>query len=75
MTSSLIPSHAINIEKAFLTDIELAERWRMSPKTLRNLRVHGGHVPFVKIGRLVRYPREAILDYEREGLVAGSSNL
>ncbi|MDX7953822.1 helix-turn-helix domain-containing protein [Lichenihabitans sp. Uapishka_5] len=54
------PTHTSNqddIDKAFLTDVELAERWRMSPKTLRNLRVQGGHVPFIRIGRLVRYPR------------------
>ena len=76
MTDSPVQTSASSaIEQAFMTDVELANRWRMSPKTLRNLRVQGGHVPFVRIGRLVRYPREAILAFEQKGLVGSSYNL
>ena len=48
-----------------LTEQQLATRWGISPKTLRNTRVTGSAVPFVRIGRLIRYPLSAVLDYER----------
>jgi len=47
-----------------LTEEELAERHQRSVKTIRNLRVKGGYVPFLKIGRHVRYRMEDILAYE-----------
>ena len=47
-----------------LTEVEVAERHRRSVKTLQNERVKGGGIPFVKIGRLVRYRFEDILEYE-----------
>ena len=48
----------------FLTDIQLAHRWAMSPKTLRNLRVSGASIRFVRIGRLVRYRLDEVLAWE-----------
>lgn len=48
----------------FLTDQQLAHRWRISPKTLRNARVKGGPLPFVRIGRLVRYRLSDVESYE-----------
>ena len=57
----------------FFTDVELARRWGMSPKTLRNARVSGSPIPFVRIGRLVRYSRETVLAYERKHTVNSTS--
>ena len=48
-----------------LTEAELACRWGVSPKTLRNARVTGSPVPFVRIGRLIRYPLSGVLAYEQ----------
>ena len=45
----------------FLTEEQPARRHQRSAKTLRNLRVRGGSVPFFKIGRSVRY---ALADVE-----------
>ncbi len=64
---------ASTIDCVFLTDVELAQRWNMSPKTLRNARVAGGHVPFVRIGRLVRYSLNAVLEYEQRHTLASTS--
>ena len=47
-----------------IDDVQLAERWGTSPKTLRNQRVSGSPVPFVRIGRLVRYRLSDVLAYE-----------
>jgi hypothetical protein len=42
-------------EEIFLTEEQLATRHQRSVKTLRNARVQGGYVKFVKLGRNVRY--------------------
>jgi hypothetical protein len=49
---------------ALLTEYDLARRHGRSVKTIRNLRVRGGYVPFLKIGRHVRYRIEDILAFE-----------
>lgn len=48
----------------FLDERALAERWNISVKTLRNARVTGGLVPFVRIGRSVRYRLSDVVAYE-----------
>lgn len=50
--------------ETLLTEEQLAERHQRSVKTIRNLRVKGGYVPFLKIGRHVRYRLKDILAYE-----------
>lgn len=52
---------------AFLTQDQLAERWGLSVDTLREYRARGGGPVFFggRIrGREVKYPLDAILDYE-----------
>ena len=51
-------------QTSFLTDQQLACRWGISPKTLRNARVKGGPLPFVRIGRLIRYRLSDVESYE-----------
>lgn len=49
-----------------LDENDLAARWKVSVKTLRNARVTGARspIPFVKIGRSVRYRLSDIETYE-----------
>ena len=54
-------SDPINI---LLTEQQLAERQQRSVKTLQNLRVKGGSIPFVKIGRHVRYRLSDVIAWE-----------
>ena len=51
-------------DETLLTDEELAARWHVSPKTLRNARVAGRLVGFVKIGRCVRYRLSEVIAFE-----------
>ncbi len=53
---------------AFLTQIELAARWRISPRTLERWRWAGDGPRFIKIGGLVRYRLEDVDDFEAEQL-------
>ncbi|MGD9713326.1 MAG: helix-turn-helix transcriptional regulator [Thermomicrobiales bacterium] len=50
----------------YLTQRELAKRWKISPRTLENMRQHGTGPGYVKIGRAVRYSIVAVEKYERE---------
>ena len=52
----------------FLTEGELAERWRYSPNTLRKWRVEGRGPEYVKLtGGSVRYDLETIEAAEEAG--------
>ncbi len=53
----------------FLTQEELAKRWRMSPRTLERWRWLNMGVSWVKIGRLARYRMADVEKYEREQFV------
>jgi hypothetical protein len=57
------PTPAI-ADETFLTDGQLAARWSIAPKTLRNARVAGRLVGFVKIGRCVRYRLSEVIAFE-----------
>jgi hypothetical protein len=57
---------------AFLTQEQLAERWGLSIDTLRDYRSRGGGPVFFggRIrGREVKYPIDAILDYENKNRI------
>jgi len=62
------------IEEVFLTERQLATRHQRSVKTLRNARVYGGYVKFVKIGRSVRYRLSDVLAYEQANLLRSTSD-
>lgn len=49
----------------FLDENALAQRWSISVKTLRNRRVTGGFLPYVKLSRSVRYRLSDILSWEQ----------
>jgi hypothetical protein len=59
----------------FLTETQLAARHQRSVKTLRNKRVQGGYIKFVKIGRHVRYRLSDVLAYEQAHLQNSTSGI
>jgi hypothetical protein len=60
--------------EVFLTEQELAGRHQRSVRTIRNLRVSGGYIPFVKIGRHVRYRLSDVIAYEKANLRRSTSD-
>ena len=52
----------------FLSEREVAERWRLSTRYVRQLR-RNGLIDHVRFGRRVAYPIEAIVLYEQENTV------
>lgn len=53
------------MDDEFLTEADLAARWRMARGTLRNQRSQKRGAGFVKIGGAVRYPMSEVLRHER----------
>jgi predicted DNA-binding transcriptional regulator AlpA len=51
-----------DVEK-FINEKQVAEMTRLSVATLRNDRWLGRGIPYVKLGRSVRYSLEAVLNY------------
>lgn len=72
-----IPSGTVETTSLYgpprLTEKQLAERWNISVRTLQAARVKGLGVPFVRIGRSVRYRLEDVLSYERDRLRTDTS--
>jgi hypothetical protein len=62
--SSVIAHPAPDSGLPRLNEKQLAERWQVSVRTLQAARVKGSGVPFVRIGRAVRYRMEDVLAYE-----------
>ena len=54
------------MEKAeeFLTEPELADRWRITVRKLQKDRLQGGSVAFLKLGGAIRYRLADVLAYE-----------
>jgi hypothetical protein len=68
------PSTADARDEIFLTEKELASRHQLSVKTLRNARVAGSYIRFVRLGRrTVRYRLSDVLAYEAANLVRSTS--
>ena len=67
-------SIANHLDEVFLTEQQLAARHQRSVKTLRNARVTGGYVPFVRIGRSVRYRLSDVVAYEQTNLMRSTSD-
>ena len=64
-TGTQVAAKAHSAEECqFLTESELAARWRVSVKTLRNARVLGTGCPYLKLG-CVRYRMSDVLEFER----------
>jgi len=57
-----------NPETVWLTENELADRWKCSRGALRNARSQGRGVPYAKIGGCVRYDLADVLAYEERSI-------
>jgi hypothetical protein len=57
----------------FLTEQQLAARHQRSVKTLRNARVSGGYIKFVRIGRHIRYRLSDVVEFEEANLMNSTS--
>lgn len=53
-----------NSKHKFITEMELAERWRMSRRTLQRRRASGNGLPFQRLIGRVRYKLEDIVAFE-----------
>lgn len=53
-----------NPNPPYFTPKELSERFKIHPGTLANWRLRGFGPRYKKIGRAVRYPAKAVLDWE-----------
>lgn len=58
---------------AFMTEVELANRQKRSIRTLQADRLKGGGIPYVKIGRSVRYRTDDVLAWEEAHRVSSTS--
>lgn len=54
---------------AFLTADELAARWKIAARTVRDMAA-AGEIPAAKIGRFWRFPVDRIEKYERGAIAA-----
>lgn len=62
--------------RRFLSEVELASRWGMSPKTLTRWRGMGRGPVFNKFSKKVAYPidgENGVLDYEKSHLYVSTS--
>ena len=72
--STPMPSAADARDEIFLTEKQLASRHQLSVKTLRNARVTGSYIRFVRLGRTVRYRLTDVVAYEEANLVGSTSD-
>lgn len=64
MNKQLNSEYAMEKTDEFLTEPELAERWRITVRKLQKDRLQGGSVPFCKLGGAIRYRLADVLAYE-----------
>ena len=57
-----------------LNQVELAARWKISPRTLERWRWTGDGPRFVKLGGRVVYRLEDVEEYEREQIRASTTD-
>ena len=64
MNKQLNSENAMEKTDEFLTEPELAERWRITVRKLQKDRLQGGSVAFLKLGGAIRYRLADVLAYE-----------
>lgn len=76
MTSKTLPAPSASADRRFLSELELANRWGLSPKTLQRWRGLGRGPLFAKFSKKVGYPLDGqggILDWEQRILYRSTS--
>ncbi len=74
--STPTPESAALSQRRFLSEVELANRWGMSPRTLTRWRGIGRGPVFNKFSKKVAYPLDGengVLDYEKRHVYASTS--
>lgn len=62
------------MDAKFLNQVDLARRWKISPRSLERQRWLGDGPPFVKIGGAVRYLLSDVESYEQDRRRARTPN-
>lgn len=76
MTHKISPAPQASAERCFISELELANRWGLSPKTLQRWRTLGKGPLFAKFSKKVAYPLEGkggVLDWEQRILYRSTS--
>jgi predicted DNA-binding transcriptional regulator AlpA len=60
-------------ERRVLSEIELAQRWGVSPKTLQRWRTEGRGPRYLKLSKRVTYQLDVVTDYEHCALHISTS--
>ena len=60
------------MQKMMINEVELAERWNLSPKRLQRWRSEVRGPRFMKMSRRVVYPMDEVLDFESQALRAST---
>jgi len=71
-----VPALSAAAERRFISEIELANRWGLSPKTLQRWRGLGKGPLFAKFSKRVGYPLDGqggVLDWEQRTLYCSTS--
>lgn len=64
-------SKKIRLEKTFLSEVDLEDLGLRSRKTSQNLRAAGKDpLPYVRMGRSIRYRVEDVLEYLNRNMIA-----
>lgn len=61
------------MDKEVLKECELAAHWGISPKTLQRWRCAGYGPKYLKLNKLVLYPVNAVLEFEKISLIQSTS--
>ena len=61
---SVTPPESTMPKQLVLTEADLASRWAMSPKTLQRWRTTGEGPAYLKLGKRVSYPLNAVIAFE-----------
>lgn len=72
--TNLRAHHDDNVNDRLLTEKEVAARQGRSVKTLQNQRLTGGGIPYLKLGRSVRYRLGEVVAWEEAGRCASTSS-
>lgn len=63
-----IAERHVSSEQPHLNEQELATRWRISVKKLQADRLKGGGIPFIRLGRAIRYRYADVVAWEERNL-------
>ena len=63
------------MEKMVFTEIELAQRWAISPKTLQRWRLEGRGPRYLKLSKRVSYQITEVMAFEKEVLHTSTRDL